>query len=294
MSAAARRATLRALFERPGVVRIPCAYDGLSARVAQRVGFEAVAFSGNAVSASLLGLPDLGVLGMWENIEHVGRIARSLDIPVVCDADTGYGGVMNVVRTVGEFEAAGVAGIHLEDQQTPKRCGLLPQGIPVVSREEQVAKIRAAVDARESSDFLIIARTDARSMHGLEDAAARGRAYVEAGADAVLVMNADSPAELDRVAEVVGAPLVSVIQEAPPSSELTDAVLEQAGVSIALHAAVLRSSAVRGMREVLEVLYREHTTESVRDRLADAAEYNATVGLDDWLKLEADYPVVDR
>src|SRR3954463_719136 len=157
--------TLRRLLERGSVVRLPGAYDGLSARIAQQVGFPAVAFSGNAVSASILGVPDVGVLGMAEVVEHAGRIARNLDIPMLCDADTGYGGVMNVVRPVREFEPAGIAGIHIEDQVTPKRCGLLPHGIPVVSRDEFVSKMRAAVEARQSPDFLVIARTDAKSMH---------------------------------------------------------------------------------------------------------------------------------
>src|SRR6476660_271099 len=115
--------TLRTLLQRGSVVRLPGAYDGLTARLAQQIGFPAVAFSGNAISASILGVPDVGVLGMAEVVEHAGRIARNLSIPMLCDADTGYGGVMNVVRTVREFEAAGVAGIHIEDQVTPKRCG---------------------------------------------------------------------------------------------------------------------------------------------------------------------------
>jgi 2-methylisocitrate lyase-like PEP mutase family enzyme len=138
------RAAWRELTRTRQLVRVPGVYDGLSARIAQQVGFSAVAFSGNAVSASLLGMPDVGMLGMSENLEHVGRIARQLDIPVICDADTGYGGVLNVVRTVQEFEAAGIAAIHIEDQVTPKRCGLLPQGIPVVSQEEHAQKIRSA------------------------------------------------------------------------------------------------------------------------------------------------------
>src|SRR5690606_31352276 len=167
-------------------------------------------------------------------------IARNLDIPVICDADTGYGGVMNVIRTVREFEAAGIAGVHIEDQVTPKRCGLLPQGIPVVSMDEQVNKIRAAVEAKQSPDFLIIARTDAKSMHGLEDAAKRGRAYIEAGADAAIVMGANTPDELRFVADIVRGPLVAVIQEAPPTADLTDEVLQEAGCIFALHAGVVR------------------------------------------------------
>jgi 2-methylisocitrate lyase-like PEP mutase family enzyme len=278
--------TLRRLLQRQRVVHLPCAYDGLSARVARQAGFPAVALSGNAVSASLLGVPDIGVLGMAEVAQHAGRIARNLDIPLLCDADTGYGGVMNVVRTVREFEAAGIAGIHIEDQVTPKRCGLLPQGIPVIACAEHAGKIRAAVEARSSPDFLIIARTDARSMHGLEDAAARARAYIEAGADAALVMGAHTPQELRYVASVVRAPLVTVIQEAPPSTELGDALLDEVGCAFALHAGVLRYAVVKAMQDVLQALHRDGNTSSVRDRMGSFDQYNAVLGLQDWLDLE--------
>ena len=284
-----RSAVLRRLLEQHKVVRIPGAYDGMSARIAQQIGFPAVAFSGNAVSASLLGVPDLGVLGMTENIEHAGRIARNLDIPLLCDADTGYGGVMNVIRTVRDFEAAGVAGIHIEDQVTPKRCGLLPQGIPVVSREEQAMKIRAAVDARSSRDFLIIARTDAKSMHGLEDATARARAYVEAGADAALVMGANTPDELRYVAGIVRAPLVTVIQETPPTTELTDELLNEVGCAFALHAGVVRYAVVKAMQDALGALHRDGNTASVRSMRASFDQYNAVLDLQKWLALEERY-----
>lgn len=278
--------TLRQLLQRGCVVRMPGAYDGLTARIAQQAGFAAVAFSGNAVSASLLGAPDVGVLGMAEVVQHAGRIARNLQIPLLCDADTGYGGVMNVVRTVREFEAAGIAGIHLEDQVTPKRCGLLPQGIPVISREEQATKIRAAVEARQSPDFLVIARTDAKSMHGLEDAAARGRAYVEAGADAVLVMGANTPQELRYVADVVRAPLVAVIQETPPTTLLTDAMLDAVGCAFAIHAGVVRYAVVKAVQDALAALHRDGNTEAVRSLMAGFDDYNGVLGLDDWLALE--------
>ena len=284
-----RSAVLRRLLERNQVVRIPGAYDGMSARIAEQTGFPAVAFSGNAVSASLLGVPDLGVLGMSENIEHAGRIARNLGIPLLCDADTGYGGVMNVIRTVRDFEAAGVAGIHIEDQVTPKRCGLLPQGIPVISREEQALKIRAAVDARSSRDFLIIARTDAKSMHGLEDACTRARAYIEAGADAALVMGANTPDELRYVADVVRAPLVTVIQETPPTTELTDELLNQVGCAFALHAGVVRYAVVKAMQDALGALHRDGTTASVRSMMASFEQYNAVLDLQKWLALEQRY-----
>ena len=281
--------TLRQLLERGSVVRLPGAYDGLTARIAQQIGFPAVAFSGNAVSASILGAPDVGLLGMAEVVQHAGRIARNLAIPLLCDADTGYGGVLNVVRTVREFEAAGIAGIHIEDQVTPKRCGLLPQGIPVVSREEMVTKMRAAVEARRSRDFLVIARTDARSMHGLEDAAARGRAYVEAGADAVIVMGADTPQDLRYVADVVRAPLVCVIQETPPTTLLTDEVLASVGCAFAIHAGVVRYAVVKALQDALGALHRDRNTAAVRPLMGSFGDYNGVLGLDDWLALEQQY-----
>ncbi len=277
---------LRRLLEAGKVVRIPGAYDGMSARIAQQIGFPAVSFSGNAVSASLLGVPDLGVLGMSESVDHAGRVAASLSIPLLCDADTGYGGVMNVMRTVRGFEAAGVQGVHIEDQVTPKRCGLLPQGIPVISLEEQVVKIRAAVEARRSKDFLIIARTDAASMNGLEDACKRSRAYIEAGADAALVMGANTPEQLRYTQSVVRAPLVCVIQEKPPTTELTDDLLNEVGCAFALHAGVVRYAVVKAMQDAMGALYRDGHTASVRGNMASFEEYNAVLGLNDWLALE--------
>jgi 2-methylisocitrate lyase-like PEP mutase family enzyme len=284
------RTAIRTLVESGRLTRIPCVYDGISALIAQQVGFPAVAFSGNAVSASLLGMPDVGAMGMWENVEHAGRIARRLEIPAICDADTGYGGVISVTRTVREFEAAGVAAIHLEDQVTPKRCGLLPQGVSVISREEGVAKVRAAIDARSSRDFVIIARTDAKSQHGLDEAAARARAYIEAGADAALVVGADTPDELRYVKDVVRAPLVTVIQESPPTTELTNPVLEAAGCVFALHAGVARYAVVKTLHEVLAALKRDGSTATVRKSMASFEEYNSLLKLDEWLALEKKYP----
>ena len=281
--------SLRALLGRGRVVRVPCAYDGISARIAEQAGFPAVALSGNAVSGSVLGLPDIGVLGMAENVQHAGRIARSLSVPLICDADTGYGGIMNVIRTVREFEAAGVAGIHIEDQVTPKRCGILPEGIPVVSRDEHVGKIKAAVDARKSADFLVFARTDAKSMHGLEEAAGRARAYVEAGADAALVVGADTPDELRYVGQVVRAPLVVVVHEAPPTTDLTDALLDEVGCVLALHAGVIRYAAVKALRTVLAALHEDGSTAAVRGMMASFQEYNAVLGTDEWLSIERKY-----
>src|SRR3569623_1897243 len=281
--------TLRRLLESGSVVRLPGAYAGLTARIAQQIGFPAVAFSGNAVSASILGAPDVGLLGKAEVVQHAGRIARNLQIPLLCDADTGYGGVLNVVRTVREFEAAGIAGIHIEDQVTPKRCGLLPQGIPVTSREDMVTKVKAAVEARSSRDFVIIARTDAASMHGLEAAAARGRAYVEAGADAALVMGANTPEQLRYVADVVRAPLVAVIQETPPTTLLTNDILDAVGCAFAIHAGVVRYAVVKAVQDALGALHRDGNTDTVRALMGSFGDFNGVLGLDDWLALDRHY-----
>jgi 2-methylisocitrate lyase-like PEP mutase family enzyme len=280
---------LRTMLEHGQLVRMPCAYDGLSARIAQSVGFSAVAFSGNAVSASLLGLPDIGAMTLTENVTHAGRIARSLDIPMICDADTGYGGVMNVMRTVREFEAAGIAGIHIEDQVTPKRCGLLPQGIPVITQDEACQKFKAAAHARTNPNFLLIARTDAKSMHGLEDAAQRARAYVHAGADAALVMGANTPEELRYVADVVQAPLVVVVQEAGPTTALTNDMLTSVGCVFALHAGVARYAAVKALQDAFQALHQDSHTRSVSDRMASFDDYNQVLGLNDWLALERQF-----
>lgn len=289
MAKAAQAGAARRLLEQGRVTRVPLAYDGLSARIAEQAGFPAVGLSGNAVSGSVLGLPDIGVLGMWESVAHCGRIARSLEVPLFCDADTGYGGVMNVVRTVREFEAAGVAAIHIEDQVTPKRCGILPQGVPVIPVEEFVAKMRAAAEARESRDFLLIARTDAKSQHGLEDAAARARAYIEAGADAAIVVGADTSEELRYVADVVRAPLMAVIHEKPPTTELTDDVLNAAGCAFAVHAGVARYAAVKALRTVMGALHSDGNTAAVRDMMASFEDYNAALGMNEWLALEQRY-----
>ena len=281
-----KKKLLQDIFRSGSVHRIPCAYDGLSAKVAEKTGFKAVAFSGNAVSASLLGMPDIGVLGMSENIDHASRISQNLDIPLICDADTGYGGVMNVIRTIREFEHAGIAGIHIEDQVTPKRCGLLPQGIPVIDTSEQVMKLKAAVEARNSKDFLIIARTDSKSMHGLEVAAKRARAYIEAGADAALVMGANTPDELRYVASVVKAPLVCVIQEAPPTTDLSNELLNEVGCALALHAGTARYAVVKALMDAYKALLTDGHTQSVREKMATFDEYNNALDLNKWLEIE--------
>jgi 2-methylisocitrate lyase-like PEP mutase family enzyme len=281
--------TLKHLIHENNFLRIPYVYDGLSAKVAEKVGFLAVGLSGNALSASLLGLPDLGILGMSESVNHAKNIAQNITIPLICDADTGFGGLMNVIRTVREFESAGISAIHIEDQVTPKRCGLLPQGIPVITQDEQIIKLKAAIAARESTDFMIIARTDALSMHGIEEACKRAKSYVHAGADAVIIMGANTEAEIKFASDFVNAPLACVIQESAPTNELTDDFLKSCGCILALHAGTARYSVVRALTTAFTELKEKSHTRSISSMISTFEEYNSVLDLENWLEIEKSY-----
>ncbi len=287
MSKPSMSAQLRQLIQQQGLLRMPCVYDGITARLGQEAGFPALATSGNAVAASLLGVPDLGLLGLAENVQHAARLVNVLHVPLICDADTGYGGILNSVRTLREFEAAGVAGIYLEDQVFPKKCGQLPSYTAVESMADQCRKIEALAKAKVSSDFYLIARTDAKSVNGLDDAAQRGKQYLEAGADAVLVVGADTAEELERVAEVVRGPLMTVLHEHPPSGDLDDAFLRSVGCVIAIHSGVLRYAVVKKLREVLATMRQDGSTRALRHEMCNLEEYNKVLGIDDWLSLES-------
>jgi len=202
---------LRQLLNEPRPVLAPGVYDAITARLAQQAGCSVVYMTGAGVSASL-GYPDYGLLTMTEMVERAGVIARAVPIPLVADADTGYGNELNVTRTVREYEARGVAGLHIEDQVSPKRCGHL-DGKELISRDEFVAKIRAAVAARRDPDFVIIARSDARTVHGLDEAIGRVNAALDAGADLAFVESPVSREELEAIPRRVrGGCLLNVVQ----------------------------------------------------------------------------------
>src|SRR5437762_7125347 len=192
-------ARLRALLESGQTIVAPGAFDPLVARLVEEAGFPAVYMTGFGTSAALIGRPDVGLLTMTEMAASAGRIADCVDIPVIADADTGYGNPLNVIRTVGAYEAAGVAGIHIEDQVAPKKCGHM-EGKQVIGAQEMAAKIMAAVEARAQPEFVIIARTDARAVEGLERALERARLYREAGADALFIEALVSEAEVEEAA----------------------------------------------------------------------------------------------
>jgi carboxyvinyl-carboxyphosphonate phosphorylmutase len=229
---------------------VPGAFDCISAHLIELAGFDAVYMTGGGTSASLTGLPDLGFLSMTEMADHAGNIARSVAVPVLADGDTGYGGVLNVIRTVQSYERGGCAGIQLEDQALPKRCGHV-SGKRLVPTEDFVASIRAATDARIDPDFVIVARTDAREPEGLESAIKRSAAYVAAGADMVFVEAPRSRDELARIRDAVDAPLmVNMIPDSATPLLMPDE-LTRLGVELAIYPGICLGGAFRGIQESL-------------------------------------------
>ena len=279
-----QRLTTGAMIVAPGI------YDAYGARLVEQAGFDAVYMTGNGVSASLLGQPDVGLVDLTLFAAHAHRAAACIDIPLICDADTGYGNAVNVRHTVREFESAGVAAIHIEDQVAPKRCGHLPGSRPVVSMAEHVGKIEAAVAARRDPDFIIIARTDAAGGLGLDEAIRRGQAYRKAGADVVFVELKNSPtilADLRRVTAESGAPCLVNIDGGGKLGELTVPEIEQLGFRMAIFPGLGRAIAGYAMREALQTLKRDGNTQAVRSRMLSLKEYNDVLGLgdvEDWEK----------
>src|ERR1051326_3182179 len=244
---------------------VPSAYDALSAKVIEQSGFEAVHVTGSGSSASLLGYPDLGFTTLSEMATHAKNIVLAVGIPAIADADTGYGNALNVMRTVREFEAAGIVGIHIEDQVTPKRCGHL-EGKKLISTEEMVKKIEAAVAAREDDDFLIIGRTDAREGHGLAEAIRRGNIYAEAGADCIFIESPHSPDEMRQIRKAIRAPLLANMVEGGKTPWLTVEELQELGYNIVIYPLSGWMAAAVILRELMRELHERGTTQHFWER----------------------------
>ena len=286
------RKRLRTRLRNGPLIVAPGIYDAYGARFVEQAGFEAVYMTGNGVSASLLGRPDVGLIDLTLIASHAQRVAACVGIPLICDADTGYGNAVNVRRTVEEFEAAGVAAIHIEDQLSPKRCGQLPGARPVIALGEAVGKIEAAVAARRDPDFIIIARTDSADGHGLDEAVRRVKAYVKAGADVAFVELKSSPTLLDdlkRVASEVAAPCFVNVDAGGKLGELTAAEIEQLGLRIAIYPGLARGAAGFAIREALGALKRDGNIRAVRSRMLSSKEYNEALGLSDIEEWERTY-----
>jgi len=288
---------LRQLIEADEILVAPSAYDCLSARVIAQSGFSAVHMTGSGTSASLVGHPDLGLATLSEMVTHALHIVLTTDLPVIVDADTGYGNALNVVRTVRELERVGVAGIHLEDQVTPKRCGHL-EGKSVVSQDEMVGKIRAAVEARSDPDFVIIARTDAGAIHGLDEAIRRSRAYVEAGAGCVFVESLTSVEEMRTAIRSIPAPLLANMVEGSRTPFLTIPELQEIGFGLAIYPLSGWMAAAAVMRELMRELRETGTTQGFWPRRGlqmTFAELFDVFGLQEARRLEERYaPAASR
>lgn len=280
------RKKLRQLLNDPQVTQVPSVFDGISGRLAQAAGFQAVSVTGNGVAASLLGRPDIGLVSLSESAQVAHNIASTLDIPVIFDADTGYGSAINVTRAVAEFENAGVAAIKLEDQVTPKRCGVLDVPIPVVEEAEFLGKIEAALYARKDPDFVIIARTDATNTLGVEAAAHRARRAIELGADSALIVGVREPRDVETVMSIIDTPLLTLVEEKGPMSTMDISEIGTLGFSLALYPGVIRYSMVAAARRALQVLMEEGQATSVRNLMATPDEWNELMGIEEYFSIE--------
>ena len=269
-------------------VLMPGVYDALTARIAARVGFDVVFISGYSVSATRLGEPDFGFLTQTDMVEAARAVCRVSDAPVIVDADTGYGNAVNVLRAVRDLQDAGAAGVFLEDQVWPKKCGHMA-GKRVVDTAEHAAKIRAAVDARGDRDLFVVARTDARQPLGVEEAIERCLAYKEAGADALFVEAPQSVDELARVAEALPAPLVANMVERGVTPHLSRSELRDLGFALIVCPLAALYAATRAVTDVLTELRDQETTSGAYDRMVTFDEFNALVDLDARYEDEARY-----
>ncbi|MBI3045079.1 MAG: isocitrate lyase/PEP mutase family protein [Betaproteobacteria bacterium] len=274
------------------VIIAPGIYDAYGARLVEQAGFEAAYMTGNGVSASLLGRPDVGLVDLTLVTGHARRVASCVDIPLICDADTGYGNAVNVRHAVREFEAAGVAAIHIEDQETPKRCGHLPGARPVIGLSEAVGKVEAALAARRDPDFIIIARTDVASGEGVPAAIERAKAFHEAGADVLFVELKNSPTiveDMKRVTQSVDAPFLVNIDGGGTLGALAVPEIEALGFRIAIYPGLERYAAGYAVKETLSALKRDGSTKAVRERMLTMQQYNQVLGLADVEEWEKKY-----
>jgi carboxyvinyl-carboxyphosphonate phosphorylmutase len=275
---------LRQMLNAPGIIVAPGAYDGFSARLIEAAGFPAVYMTGAGTAASHLGQPDLGLATLTEMAAHASHLASCLSLPLIADADAGCGNVLNVVRTVREYERAGVAGLHLEDQVAPKKCGHIA-GKQVIPAKEFVDKIRAAAEYRTDPDFVIIARTDARAVTGLDDAIERGNLYAEAGADVIFVEAPQTEDEIHRVAREVKAPLLANMVQGGRTPAVKVAELERLGFKIAIFPAVCMAAAVAAIEQALARL-RETGTDWHDGPVLGPMDIFRRVGFDWWHAVE--------
>jgi methylisocitrate lyase len=265
--------------ERP--IMIPGAFNALTAKMAARLGFKAVYLSGGALSAGWAGVPDIGLLTLTDFTEQAAVLARATELPLLCDADTGFGEAVNVERTVRLYEEAGAAGLHIEDQVLPKRCGHL-SGKTLVDARSMAAKIRAAVAARRDPDFVIVARTDARSVEGFDAALERARAYLQAGADMIFPEALESAEEFARFADALAAPLAANMTEFGRGPLIDFDDLAAMGYRAVLYPLTAFRAAMRAAEETLRDLAERGTQRNALSHMQSRAELYDLLGYKDW------------
>jgi methylisocitrate lyase len=281
---------LRALLGRPGLIVAPGVYDALSARICEMVGFEAVSHSGYGTAAATLGRPDIGLLDMTEMVRQVASVAQAVEIPVLGDADTGFGNAINAHRTVQEYIRAGAAGLFIEDQVLPKRCGHM-RGKQVVSKAEMLGKLRAAMDARDAldPDFVIMCRTDAIAVNGFDDALDRAKAAVDLGVDMVFVEALETREQMARAGREIRAPLMLNLIEGGRTPLLTYREAEELGFKYVALAITALSAAAKGMYDVMRRVRDEGASNAYLDRLFTFQEFARVVHLDRYREMEDRY-----
>jgi 2-methylisocitrate lyase-like PEP mutase family enzyme len=281
------RQALRRLIAGTGYTMVPGAYDPMTARLVEQAGFAAVYLTGGGYSRAS-GYPDIGLLTLGENVHFIGLTVEAVGIPVIADADTGYGNAVNVIRTVREYEKTGVAGFHLEDQVSPKKCGHY-EGKEVIPCAEMVGKIKAAVDARRDADLVIIARSDARAIEGLDAAIDRVNAYLEAGADVGFVEAPQTVEELRVVGREVRGPALVNVFEGGKTPMLAASELEGMGFRLGIYPSQTHRAAIRAAQRVLKAMKEDGDTRRVEADLATFQEREDAVGTAAWRALEDKY-----
>jgi 2-methylisocitrate lyase-like PEP mutase family enzyme len=280
---------LRQALAEEGLLTAPGVYDMVSAKIADAMGFKALYMTGFGVTASHLGLPDAGLIGYADMVSRVSQICRGTHTPVICDADTGFGGLLNIEHTVRGYEAAGAAAIQLEDQVFPKKCGHTP-GRRVVPVEQMVRKIEVAAASRSSSDFLIIARTDARTQHGLDEALRRGEAYAKAGADVLFIESPESEEEMARIGRHFDVPLLANLADGGRTPILPKKRLEELGYKIGIFPVTGLLAAAKALKHVYGVLKEKGSSDTLAGDLDSFDGFCRMIGFEDVWEFEKRWP----
>ncbi len=279
---------LRELIRAPEILVAPGAFSPLPALLIQQAGFDAVYMTGYGTVANLLGQPDVGMVTMSEMVSNVRNIAARVAIPLIADADTGYGNALNVQRTVREYERAGAAGLHIEDQQWPKKCGHM-EGKRLIPAEEMVGKIRAALDARQDPDFAIIARTDANIVLGFEETIRRAEMYARAGADLIFVDSPTSREELAQIPKRIPAPVMANMTEGGRTPTLSNRELQELGFALVIWPVSSVWTATKAIQTLCQELREQGTTAGMADQMLSFQEFNELIGLPEVYDRETRY-----